>query len=130
MATMEPNYDRLGESRAARTKEAQQVRAKGPVAAQYEDTVQAVRQLHAALHASLSETEQTTMRILTDQCLTRLTAWGRDSGASSRIPDHRLRRAPKLRSVTLGFLKELHELVSRGAPAFPIHLPRLPADHT
>lgn len=106
--------DRPGGSKALRTKEAQKLRAKAPLAAQFEDCAQAVRQLHTALNANPSVSEQVPLRILIERCLRRLTSWGHDTGASSRALDHSLRRASKPRSSTLTLLKELHELVVQG----------------
>ena len=100
--------------RASRDKETQQLRAKAPLAAQFEDCAQAVRLLHTALNADSSIEEQTPLRILVDRCLGRLLAWGHDTGASSRVLDHSLRRASKPRDNVLTFLKELHELVVNG----------------
>ena len=107
--------DRPGDPKAARSKEAQLLRERGPLAAEFEDTVHAIEQLHAALHANESDTNHKALRILADRCLGRLTEWGQDSGASSRLLDHRLRRASQPRDTTLHLLKELHELILKGA---------------
>ncbi len=103
-------------SKAHRTKETQRLRARAPLAAQFEDCAQAVRQLHAALNANPSISEQAPLRILIERCFRRLIAWGNDTGASSRTLDHSLRRAAGPQSSTLTLLKELHELVVNGAP--------------
>ena len=104
--------DREIGSKAVRTKEAQQFRAKGPLAAQFEDCVQAIKRLFAALSANTSISEQIYIR--TERCMSRLISWGHDSGASSRVLDHHLRRSSKPRTLTLRLLKELHENVLHG----------------
>jgi hypothetical protein len=108
--------DRPAGPKALRDREAQRllVRAKAPLAAQFEDCAEAVKQLHTALNANPSLSEQTQLRILIERCLRRLTSWGHDTGATSRVLDHSLRRASKPRSSTLTLLKELHELVVQG----------------
>jgi len=89
--------------------------------------VQAMRQLQAALHANLSDADKTPMIILIDRCLSRLTSWGNDSGASSRVLDHRLRRAARPQTTTLQLLKDLHEHIvsSAHSHARVHHLPTL-----
>ena len=107
--------DRTTGSKALRTRETQKLRAKAPLAAQFEDCAQAVKQLHAALNANPSISEQAPLRTLIERCLRRLTSWGHDTGATSRVLDHSLRRASKPRTSTLTLLKELHELVVQGS---------------
>ncbi|KAK0701724.1 hypothetical protein B0T26DRAFT_660161 [Lasiosphaeria miniovina] len=109
--------DRLGKSKTFLARE--DVRAKAPLAAQFEDCTQAIRQLHTALNAELwaskeevsleqqeAEAKKKALRTLVDRCLARLIAWGHDTGAVSRLLDHSLRRASKPRSSALTLLKE------------------------
>ena len=110
--------DREIGSKAVRTKEAQQFRAKGPLAAQFEDCVQALKRLFAALSANASISEQIPIYTRTERCMSRLISWGHDSGASSRVLDHNLRRSSKPRNLTLRLLKELHENVHHGMYAY------------
>jgi hypothetical protein len=92
----------------------QNLRARAPLAAQFEDCAQAVKQAHAALNADTSVEKQTPLRALIGRCLGRLVTWGHETGASSRLLDHSLRRASKPRDNTLTLLKELHERVQDG----------------
>jgi len=115
-----PN-DQPGASDALTSRKVQKllVRAKAPLAAQYEDCAQAVKQLYTALSANPLASEQAPLRILIERCLRHLISWGHDTGASSRVLDHSLRRASKPRSTTLTLLKELHELVVQARDSLP-----------
>ncbi|KAK4166348.1 hypothetical protein QBC43DRAFT_313485 [Cladorrhinum sp. PSN259] len=134
-------------ARSRRRWEADTLRAKAPLAAQFEDCAEAIKQLHAALnaHTSVSEQELPTqqkeshefansdntaqcerepskvdpLRILVDKCQQRLKSWGHDTGASSRLLDHSLRWSSKPRNSTLTLLKELHGLVVQATEALP-----------
>ncbi|KAK4224666.1 hypothetical protein QBC38DRAFT_547456 [Podospora fimiseda] len=111
------NTSTVSAPRARRTREAQKLRAKAPLAAHFEDCAEAVKQLYAALTAnSRTLSEQDSSRIdplhaTVERCKKRLMSWGHDTGASCRVLDHALRRASKPRGITITLLKELHELV-------------------
>ncbi|KAK4167894.1 hypothetical protein QBC43DRAFT_125765 [Cladorrhinum sp. PSN259] len=49
------------------------------------------------------------------RCSQVLTSWGQDTGASSSVLDHSLRRASKLRTSTVILLQELNELIKHTA---------------
>jgi len=119
--------DRPGDLGTVRSREIQQLqaRAKGPLAAEFEGASSTIDQLNHALHAGDSDANDNlkAMRIIADRCLTRLTEWGKDSGASSRLLDHRLRRASQLRNTTLDLLKDLHELFLKGMSSTPRNPP-------
>ena len=90
------------------------LRAKAALAAQFEDCAQAVEQVHAALTADPSAEQHTSLRVLIERCLGRLTTWGRETGASSRVLDHSLRRASAPRHITIILLSELHNRLQSG----------------
>lgn len=97
----------------------QNMRAKAPLAAQFEDCAQVVKQAYAALHADASVEQQKSLRVYIGRCLGRLITWGHETGASSRLLDHSLRRASKPRDNTLTLLKELHERVQNVVHVLP-----------
>ncbi|KAK0738770.1 hypothetical protein B0T18DRAFT_433523 [Schizothecium vesticola] len=99
----------------------QNLREKAPLAAQFEDCAQAVKQIHTAISADpeSSAVQETSLRPMIERCLGRLTTWGHDTGASSRVLDHSLRRASKPRSNTMMLLKELHKLVLDAIESLP-----------
>ncbi|KAK0663014.1 hypothetical protein QBC41DRAFT_259930 [Cercophora samala] len=99
-----------------RARESQEVRAKAPLAAQFEDCTQALRQLQTAIDADPSLDN---LRDIADRCLDQLKAWGLNTGATSRRLDHSLRRAKDLQSNTLMLLKELHELIVNASESLP-----------
>ncbi|KAK0726356.1 hypothetical protein B0T21DRAFT_371426 [Apiosordaria backusii] len=106
----------VGGWKAHRETESQKLRAKAPLAAQFEDCAQALRQLHLAI---TSDSSDGTLRDLVERCLQRLTAWGHDTGASSRRLDHSLRRAIKPQDSTLMLLKGLHESIVNATESLP-----------
>lgn len=99
----------------------QKLREKAPLAAQFEDCAQAVKQIHTAISADSEScaVNETSLRPMIERCLGRLTTWGHDTGASSRVLDHSLRRASKPRSNTMMLLKELHKLVLDAIESLP-----------
>jgi hypothetical protein len=107
-------------ARASRPTETQRLEARAkarsnaPIAAQYEECSQILRQLHAAFLAKEFKDGEMDLRILTEQCLTRLISWGENSRASSRLLDHALRRSSRPRNDTLRLLKDLHEILQSG----------------
>ncbi|KAK4172752.1 hypothetical protein QBC36DRAFT_337198 [Triangularia setosa] len=113
-----PTQDEVGVGgwKAHRETESQKVRAKAPLAAQFEDCAQALRQLHLAI---ASDSSDGALGDLVERCLNRLTAWGHDTGASSRRLDHSLRRATKPLSSTLMLLKGLHESIVNATESLP-----------
>jgi len=92
----------------------QTLRAKAPLAAQFEDCAQAVKQVHSALNTDPSVEKHTSLHALVGRCLGRLTTWGHETGASSRLLDHSLRRASRLRNNTLTLLQDLHDRFQDG----------------
>ncbi|KAI0127980.1 hypothetical protein BJ170DRAFT_397576 [Xylariales sp. AK1849] len=93
------------------------LRAKAPVAARFEDCLQAFGRLCTALRANLPASEH--VDSLADDCMFRLISWGHDSGASNRMLDHKLRRSSRPRDNTLDLLKELDVIVTDAIEVIP-----------
>ncbi|KAH8682294.1 hypothetical protein BX600DRAFT_448189 [Xylariales sp. PMI_506] len=91
--------------RAQRLKEKGGLRAKAPIAAQFEDCFQAIQQLSDALQVNRSNSG---LHNRSKDCELRLKLWGEDSGASSRILDYLLRNSPVLKRQTRRLLEDLH----------------------
>ena len=94
-----------------RHKESRILRAKAPVAAQFEDCFQAFQQLSDSLLVNESNAEL--HRISKEHGL-RFKIWGDDSGASSRALDYALRNSKVLKRQTLRLLEELHSTLEQG----------------
>ncbi|KAK4201003.1 hypothetical protein QBC40DRAFT_264559 [Triangularia verruculosa] len=94
----------------------QQVRAKAPLAAHFEDCTQALQQLHSAINANPSVAN---LRDLAERCLSKLTSWGHDTGASSRRLDHALRWTKGPQQSTQLLLEGLHSLIAQATESLP-----------
>ncbi|KAK0385014.1 hypothetical protein NLU13_7492 [Sarocladium strictum] len=90
--------------RAERLKEQRGLRAKAPIAAQFEDCVQAFQQLSDSLQVKLSSSS---LQEGSKDCYARLMLWAQESGASSRLLDYTLRGCPALKHQSLRLLEEL-----------------------
>jgi hypothetical protein len=95
-----------------RTLERQGLRAKAPVAAQFEDCYQAIHQLCAFLEANCPEPD--VVYAVADDCMWRLKKWGDETGASSRALDYALKRSTRPRRQTLSLLQELQSALDHG----------------
>ena len=105
------------------------LRARAPIAGQYEDCIQAFDKLSSALKACRmrfenAETKKEYAKAkkqleetfnLTDEGMTKLQVWDNDLGASSQALDHALRGSSRLSTTAIGHLVELHEVLTRGA---------------
>lgn len=87
------------------------LRAKGLVAARFEDCFQAFQQLSDSLQ--VNESNKELYRISKEHGL-RFKLWGDDSGASSRALDYALRSCPVVKRQTLSLLKELRSTLEQG----------------
>ena len=105
---MEPQ----GQSKELRNQQSQAVRAKAPVAAGFEDCLQAFDRLSAAIDANRDDFQDE--YILSEDCYSRVKTWGCDSGASTRALDHALRKSPQLKSSTLDLLLDLYSILQDG----------------
>lgn len=97
--------------RAERLKEQRGLRAKAPVAAQFEDCVQAFQQLSDSLQVKLSSSS---LQKGSKDCYARLMLWAQESGASSRLLDYTLRGCPALKHQSLRLLEELLITLQKG----------------
>jgi hypothetical protein len=97
--------------KAERLREHRSLRAKAPIAAQFEDCVQAFTQLSDSLQVKLSKSS---LQEVSKGCDARLMLWAVESGASSRLLDYTLRGRPGLKRQTLRLLEELHETLKNG----------------
>jgi hypothetical protein len=100
------------DSKELRSRHNRAVRAKAPLAANFEDCLQTFDRLRATIHSSKKDLEDE--HILGEDCYSRLRSWGHDSGASSRALDHRLRKSSQLGSTTLELLVELQSVLQEG----------------
>jgi hypothetical protein len=98
--------------KALRDQECKELRAKAPIAAQFEDCSQLLSRLCATLTSSLPTSEQ--ISLLAEDCETKLKIWGHDAGADSRALDHALRDSLRLRETTAQLLEELREILIHG----------------
>lgn len=110
-------HEEVVESTARQTRKARGVMIV-PLAAQFEDCVQAASRVCAALEGNTLVPEQAPLRKLAGKCLRRLTLWGHDTRASSRILNHSL-TASKSRTCTLALLKALRDRIVLGEIFFP-----------
>ncbi|KAE9378878.1 hypothetical protein N431DRAFT_478014 [Stipitochalara longipes BDJ] len=100
----------IGEdSKELRNRQTRAVRAKAPLAANFEDCLQAFDRLRATIQSSKKDLEDE--YILGEDCYSRLKNWGQHSGASSRALDHRLRKCSELGTATLDLLSELGSIL-------------------
>jgi hypothetical protein len=101
-------------SKETRDEEFRRIRKKGPLAAQFEDCGQHMRKLYAAMDADPEVSEKSAIYGLAERCHSGLISWGHDSGASSRILDHTLRRSLRPRENTERLLTELQDNITHG----------------
>jgi hypothetical protein len=104
------------DSKELRSRHNRAVRAKAPLAANFEDCLQAFDRLRATIHSSKKNLEDE--YILGEDCYSRLRSWGHDSGAASRALDHRLRKSSQLGTATLELLSELQLTLQEGEQRF------------
>ncbi|KAH8649070.1 hypothetical protein BX600DRAFT_109938 [Xylariales sp. PMI_506] len=98
----------LKSKRAERLKKSRGLRAKAPIAAQFEDCLQAFQQLSDALAVNHSASQ---LHKASRRCRTKFRLWGDDTGASSRALDYALRDSSMLESQTLALLRDLHSIL-------------------
>ncbi|KAH7028080.1 uncharacterized protein B0I36DRAFT_146973 [Microdochium trichocladiopsis] len=91
-----------------RLEEARGLRARAPIAAQFEDCSQAVQRLSGSLMVLDSDSD---VHRLARDCAIRLNVWGHGSGASSRALDYSLKECPGIRQHTLNLLNDLNQCV-------------------
>ena len=91
------------------------LRAKAPVAATFEDCVQAFQQLSDSIYVNGSNTQ---LYQTAKSGVLRFRLWGQDCGASSRALDHALRLSPTVRQQTLILLDDLLSIVTQGYAIF------------
>ncbi|KAG4442072.1 hypothetical protein IFR05_002466 [Cadophora sp. M221] len=96
--------DRHEDSKALRSQQNQAVRAKAPIAAEFEDCIQSFDRLCATIRVNEPGPDEA---VIAEDCRSRLTLWGHESGASGRKLDHALRRSFSLRTATLELLRDL-----------------------
>lgn len=87
------------------------LRARGPVAAEFEDCQQSFVQLSDALHLSR-------LRPLVEKCWRNFNVWDNDSGASSRNLDYILKSSPALRQQAISLLNDLKGTLEKGRVLF------------
>lgn len=104
--------DAIEDSKEIRNRHNRAVRAKAPLAANFEDCLQAFDRLRATIQANKRDLKDE--YILGEDCYSRLRSWGYDSGASSRALDHRLRKSAQLVAATLDLLEELYSILVEG----------------
>lgn len=122
-----------------RLNEAKTLRAKAPIAAQYEDCMQSFDRLRASLRARLPDHDTRSLSgkddfesglpvagvrdqssatrhlfVLAENCVTDFIIWGNEAGAVSRALDHALRRSNKLSTTVLQHLEALHGILFKG----------------
>jgi hypothetical protein len=97
--------------RAQRLKESRGLRAKAPVAAHFEDCVQAFQRLSDSLQVNQSNSE---LHNISKDCALRLQLWGEGSDASSRALDYALKGSPEVKRQTLRLLEDLHSTLEEG----------------
>lgn len=115
------------ESRAARD-EVLALRARAPIAGQFEDCVQVFEKLASSLeacrrgievwfnkkqHSGAKQQLKDTLTLL-DEAVTKLKTWDRDLSASSRALDHALRGSARMSTQTVGLLEELQGVLVKG----------------
>ncbi|KAF4828998.1 Transcription activator GutR [Colletotrichum tropicale] len=93
------------------------LRARGPVAAEFEDCQQSFAQLSDALHLSR-------LRPLVDKCWRNFNVWDNDSGASSRNLDYILKSSPAVRQQAISLLNDLKWTLEKAIAAAPFEEPR------
>ncbi|EFX01952.1 nb-arc and tpr domain containing protein [Grosmannia clavigera kw1407] len=110
---------------ARKLQESRGLRARAPVAAQFEDCFQAFVQLYDSLQANSCNFDSTPslppengadeipLHERAEYCRRTFSAWGNDSGASSRALDHALKESPSLMQQTLYLLGELSTTLER-----------------
>jgi hypothetical protein len=101
----------VNQKRAERLRETRTLRAKAPIAAQFEDCFQAFQQLSDALQVSRSDPG---LHTITRNYRLRLELWGEDSSASTRTLDYTLRDSTLLERQTLRLLEDLHLVLEEG----------------
>ena len=89
-------------------------RAKAPLAAQFEDCVQASIRLTDALQANRPRLNK--LRDLGQECKDRLAFWGENSGATTRTLDYNLKCSPALVHQTQALLDDLNTALTEAAP--------------
>lgn len=89
-------------------------RAKAPLAAQFEDCVQASIRLTDALQANRPRLNK--LRHLGQECKDRLAFWGENSGATTRTLDYNLKCSPTLVQQTRALLNDLNQALTQAAP--------------
>lgn len=89
-------------------------RAKAPLAAQFEDCVQASIRLTDALQANRPRFNK--LRDLGQECKDRLAFWGENSGATTRTLDYNLKCSPALVHQTQALLDDLNQALTQAAP--------------
>lgn len=95
----------------ARQKESHGLRVKAPIAAVFEDCIQAFARLADSLQVSQCNPEW--YRTAHD-CTLRFKLWGERSGANSRILDYVLRRSPSIKRQVVRLLEELSDALKEG----------------
>lgn len=101
-------------------------RSKAPIAAHFEDCLQASHRMCATIHADRPESEDS---VTADDCDSRLKSWGHDSGASSRHLDHALRRTSSLSTASLDLLVQLSAVLQKANGENTPHLTKLQQDY-
>ncbi|KAK1750091.1 transcription activator GutR [Echria macrotheca] len=100
-------------TRSRKDQEKSGIRAKAPLAAQFEDCIQASLRLTDLLHANRPYSDD--LRDLAHRFTERLRRWGNDSGASCRALDYTLRCSPDVVRQTHTLLKDLLRVLSSAA---------------
>ena len=91
--------------------QARGLRARAPIAAQFEDCSQSIQRLSEPLMVHDADSD---VHRLARECLIRLNKWGHGSGASTRALDYSLKECPGIRQHTLDLLKDLNECIETG----------------
>jgi hypothetical protein len=108
--------DVSGDSKELRNRNNRAVRAKAPLAANFEDCLQVFDRLRATIQSNKKDFENE--HTLGEDCYSKLRSWGYNSGASSRALDHRLRKPSRLKTTTLELLVELQSKLQEGEQKF------------
>ena len=94
-----------GNQNGSRKQESSHAYRAAPIAALFEDCLQYFERL-----CSTVETDQEVEIIrhpMIEGCFSRFRQWGNDMGASKRLLDHALRKAPQLQQATKELLSDL-----------------------
>jgi hypothetical protein len=101
--------------KAERQRANRDLRAKAPLAAQFEDCLQACHKLSVALQ---DESARSKLFEVCKYCEARLNVWGDESGASSRDLDYVLRNSPLVKNQTLRLLGDFQRSLDEGEDCF------------